>query len=76
MGTSTKVPVWVGEIQIQEQTGWTDRQLYEEVSLGTIQKMNYLNEMRSRAEAIRGRSGKRVQGIGRLHEDGESIDAN
>lgn len=56
MGTGTNVPVWVGEIQIQEQTGWTDRELYEDVSLGTIQKMGYLNRMRAEAERTKARS--------------------
>jgi len=55
MGTGEKVPGWVGEITIMEQTGWTERELYEDVSLETILRMNLLNEMRMKAQRERER---------------------
>ena len=59
MGTGTSVPAWVGEIQIMEKTGWTERELYEDVSLLTIQRMNYLEGERAKADKVRkGRGGK------------------
>ena len=38
-----------------EQTGWTERGLHEEVSLGTILRMNYLNEMRAKVSKVKDR---------------------
>ena len=53
MGTGETVPGWVGEIAIMEQTGWTERELYEDVSLETILRMDYLNRMRGKARKAR-----------------------
>jgi len=55
MGTGKTVPVWVGEIEIMERTGWSERVLHEDVSLATIMRMHYLNEMRAKAEAVKGK---------------------
>lgn len=57
MGSGSSVPAWVGDIVIVERTGWTERQLYEDNSLEFIQRMNYLNEMRVKADALKGRGG-------------------
>ena len=55
MGTGKSVPGWVGEIQIMEQMGWTERELFEDVSLGTIMRMSYLGEMRAKADKVKGK---------------------
>lgn len=62
MGTGKSVPAWVGEIQIIERTGWTERELYEDNSLLTILRMNYLNEMRAKAEEMKRRGRGRASG--------------
>jgi len=56
MGSGSSVPAWVGDIAIMEKMGWTERELYEDNSLELIMRMNYLNEMRAKAEAMKGRS--------------------
>ncbi len=68
MGTGMSVPAWVGEIQIMERTGWTERELHEDVSLATIQRMNYLGEIRAKAEKERERRGKTTMTPGVVKE--------
>lgn len=58
MGTGGSVPQWVMEIQLMEQFGWTERELYEEVSLQTIVNIGKLNELRAKASAVRGKQVK------------------
>ena len=55
MGTGGSVPRWVADIQLMEQFGWTERELFEEVSLGTIANISKLGEMRAKAEAVKGK---------------------
>jgi len=59
MGTGGSVPQWVGDIQLMEQFGWTERELFEEVSLGTVANISKLNEMRAKADAVKGRRAAR-----------------
>lgn len=53
MGTGGAVPPWVMEIQLMEQFGWTERELYEEVSLETIVNIGKLNELRTKAAKVK-----------------------
>ena len=48
MGSAKTVPYWVAEIQLMEQFGWTERQLHEEVSMGMVQRIGVLNELRDK----------------------------
>ena len=53
MGTAQSVPLWVNEIEIMLQTGWTERQLLEEVSLGTIVRMQVYLSLKEKARKLR-----------------------
>ena len=66
MGTGGSVPRWVADIQLMEQFGWTERELFEEVSLGTIADISKLNEMRAKADAVKGKQMPKVSPRGRI----------
>lgn len=55
MGTAKTVPYWVAEIQLMEQFTCTEKQLYEEFSTGTIQRVGVLNELRAKAAKFKER---------------------
>ncbi len=58
MGTGGAVPSWAMEIQLMEQFGWTERELYEDVSLETVIKIGKLNEMKGKANSVRSNMAK------------------
>ena len=55
MGTGGSVPQWAIEIQLMEQFGWTERELWEDVSLETVISIGKLNELRAKASAVKGK---------------------
>ena len=55
MGTATSAPMWVAEVEIIESLGITQRQLYEDFDVGFFQRMGKLNELRKKADAMKGR---------------------
>jgi len=52
MGTSKTTPLWAVEIMLMETFGWTERQLNEEVSLGTIQRILFFLDLRAKAQEL------------------------
>jgi len=50
MGTGKTVPVWVNEIQIMREFGWTEKELYEEVSLMTVGRIGVFLNLLKKAE--------------------------
>ena len=44
------MPQWVAEIQIMELFGWTERELHEELSAGTLARAQVYWEEKARAE--------------------------
>lgn len=58
MGTGSSVPRWAMEVQLMERFGWTERELFEDVSLETIVNVGKLNKIRAEADAYKGRRAK------------------
>jgi len=50
MGTGKIVPAWVNEIQIMREFGWTEKELYEEVSLMTVERITGFLSLLKKAE--------------------------
>jgi len=53
MGTSNKLPRAYADILLMERFSCTEKQLYEEFTQLTIQRISWLDEMRAQAERVK-----------------------
>jgi len=58
MGTGETVPSWFSEIQVMEHFGWTEKQLYEEVSLKRYLQIKEYFSAKGRVDKVREQQGK------------------
>jgi len=56
MGTAKSVPTWAFEIEVMREFNWTEKQLFEEVSLLTLERIAVLFDLRKKAEKLQMRA--------------------